>query len=56
MLSFVVCSVEPQKLAALKASLDACTRPGEAEVVGVHDARSLCEGWRRGESGRKASD
>ena len=48
MLSFVVCSVEPQKLAALKASLDACTRPGEAEVVGVHDARSLCEGWRRG--------
>lgn len=48
MLSFVVCSVEPEKFAALEASLAACAEPGAYEVVGIHDARSLCEGWRRG--------
>jgi hypothetical protein len=48
MLSFVVCSVDAGKFAAFRRSLAACAGGDDVEVVGVHDARSLCGGWTDG--------
>jgi len=48
MLSFVVCSVDAGKLEAFKRSLAACSGRDDVEVVGVHDAPSLCAGWSGG--------
>jgi hypothetical protein len=48
MLSFVICSIDPRKFAAVTASLAAATGGEPHEIVGIHDARSLCEGWNRG--------
>lgn len=48
MLSFVVCSVDAGKFAAFRRSLAACAGGDDVEVVGVHDARSLCAGWSAG--------
>lgn len=45
--SFVIASVDPAKFASVGASLERCAG-GSYEVVGVHDARSLAEGWTRG--------
>lgn len=48
MLSFVICSIDPAKFAAVTASIDAATGGEAHEIIGIHDARSLCEGWNRG--------
>jgi len=47
-ISVVVCSVTPAKFAALGANLRSLLRNVPFEIVGVHDAKSLCEGYNRG--------
>lgn len=46
--SIVVCSVDPAKFAAVTANLKAVLAGCEHEIIGIHDARSLCEGYARG--------
>lgn len=48
MLSVVTCSIDAAKYAALETHLHAVLDGHPWELVGVHDARSLGEGWRRG--------
>jgi GT2 family glycosyltransferase len=47
-LSFVLCSVDAAKYAGATRSLARAMAGAAHEFVGVHDARSLCEGWTRG--------
>lgn len=46
--SVVVCSIDPAKFAAVTANLHAVLAGCEHEIIGIHDARSLCEGYARG--------
>lgn len=48
MLSFVICSIDEGKFAAVNASIGAAMAGSPFEVVGIRDATSLCEGWSRG--------
>ncbi|HEY8245642.1 MAG TPA: glycosyltransferase, partial [Casimicrobiaceae bacterium] len=48
MISFVICSIDAAKFAAVSSSLAEAVGGEPHEIVGVHDARSLCEGWARG--------
>jgi GT2 family glycosyltransferase len=47
-LSFIICSIDAAKFAAVTRSVARAFGDAPHEVVGVHDARSLCEGWTRG--------
>ncbi len=44
----IICSIDPDKFAAVTASYARAMRNHAHEVVGVHDARSLCDGYNRG--------
>lgn len=48
MISFVVCSIDASRFAAFTRSLAGAAGDASYEVVGVHDARSLCGGWTDG--------
>ncbi len=48
MISIIVCSIDRVKFAAVTASFAAALPAAKHEVVGIHDARSLCEGYNRG--------
>ena len=48
MISFVICSVDAAKFAGVERSLARALDGAPHEIVGIHDARSLCEGWARG--------
>lgn len=48
MLSVVVCSITPSRLAKLRADLSACLDGTPWELIHIDDARSLNEGYRRG--------
>lgn len=48
LLSFVVCSVTPSKLAAVQASLAERMAGHAWELIAITDARSLCEAYLRG--------
>jgi hypothetical protein len=48
LLSFIVCSIDPQRFERVSANIAARFREVEHEIVGIHDARSLCEGYNRG--------
>jgi GT2 family glycosyltransferase len=47
MISFVVCSIDAQKFKKLSANFEQRVAR-DYEIVGIHDARSLCEGYNRG--------
>ena len=47
-LSFVICSINPDKFTRITANLAALLDGSDYEVIGIHDARSLCEGYNRG--------
>jgi hypothetical protein len=47
-ISFVVCSIDPQRLARLRSELDRNFQRDEFELVHIADARSLAEGYSRG--------
>ena len=46
--SIVVCSVDARKFERVCANYRALFAGRSAEIIGVHDARSLCDGYRRG--------
>src|SRR6266496_1800113 len=48
MISFVICSIDAGKFNAIKQNIAQAMDPAPYEIVGVHDARSLCEGYNRG--------
>jgi hypothetical protein len=47
-LSFVINSIDASRFDAARRAIVAATRGARVEVVGVHDARSMCDGYRRG--------
>src|SRR2546421_166684 len=48
MTSFVICSIDQIKFRAIAHNIGTVMGGEPHEVVGVHDARSLCEGYNRG--------
>jgi hypothetical protein len=48
MVSFVICSIDPAKFAAVKQNIALRMAAEPHEVIGVHDAKSLAEGYNRG--------
>jgi protein O-GlcNAc transferase len=46
--SAIVCSIRPDYFAHIKSQLKARFSKHEIEVIGIHDAKSLCEGYNRG--------
>lgn len=48
MISVVIASVDAAKFARATRSLEVALDGAPHEIVGIHDARSLCEGWSRG--------
>ena len=47
-ISAVICSVRPDRFTALKNRLSTGFAGHAFEVIGIHDAKSLCEGYNRG--------
>jgi GT2 family glycosyltransferase len=47
-ISVIVCSVDPAKYAAVRETYAQHMGDERYEVIGIHDARSLCEGYNRG--------
>jgi len=47
-LSFIICSINPGKFARVTANLASLLDGSDYEIIGIHDARSLCEGYNRG--------
>ena len=48
MISIIVCSVDPAKFSALTSTVATAMSAARHEIVGIHDAKSLCEGYNRG--------
>lgn len=48
MISVVVCSIDAAKFAAVTATFARALEGSAHEILGIHDARSLCEGYNRG--------
>ena len=48
MISVIVCSVDAEKFAAVSASYARAMGSHDYELIGIHDALSLCEGYNRG--------
>lgn len=48
MISVVVCSIDTAKFSAVKATFARALEGSAHEIVGIHDARSLCDGYNRG--------
>lgn len=48
--SAIICSIRPDYFAHIKAKLEAVFTHHEIEIIGIHDAKSLCEGYNRGAS------
>lgn len=46
--SIIICSINPDKFAAVTARYRALFAGLPHEIIGIHDARSLCEGYNRG--------
>jgi len=47
-ISVIVCSIDPVKFANVSANFARCFPNDTHEIIGVHDAASLCEGYNRG--------
>lgn len=48
MISIIICSIDPEKFAAVSNNYAALLGEEEFEIIGIHDAKSLCEGYNRG--------
>lgn len=46
--SVIICSIRPDYFAHIAARMQAVFSQHDIEVIGIHDARSLCEGYNRG--------
>jgi hypothetical protein len=47
-ISIIICSIKPQRFDKVCANYHALLSGVEHEIIGIHDARSLCEGYNRG--------
>lgn len=47
-ISFIICSIKPDKLSAIRARIAHLFREHDVEVIGLADARSLSEAYNRG--------
>jgi hypothetical protein len=48
LISVIVCSIDPTKFAAVKAMYTGAMGTEPWELIGIHDARSMAEGYNRG--------
>jgi GT2 family glycosyltransferase len=48
MISAIICSINPRKFDAVSDNLTDRLGDGPLEIIGIHDARSLAEGYNRG--------
>jgi hypothetical protein len=48
MISVIICSVDAGKFERISAHYDSVLAGREHEIVGIHDAKSMCEGYNRG--------
>ncbi|MGA8147375.1 MAG: glycosyltransferase [Gallionellaceae bacterium] len=48
MISIIICSVSPDKFSLVSDNYASLLGDAPFEVIGIHDARSLCEGYNRG--------
>ena len=48
MISIVICSIDPAKFAAVEKTYARHIGDEPFEIIGIHDAKSLCEGYNRG--------
>jgi GT2 family glycosyltransferase len=48
MISVITCSIDPHKFALVTANLSTALVDAEYEVIGIHDAKSLSEGYNHG--------
>ena len=46
--SVIICSIHPERFDRACANLRALLAPVPHEIIGIHDARSLCDGYNRG--------
>jgi len=45
--SIIICSIDPDKFARVTANYRQLFQQDSIEIIGIHDARSLCEGYNR---------
>jgi 2-polyprenyl-3-methyl-5-hydroxy-6-metoxy-1,4-benzoquinol methylase len=48
MISIIICSIDPEKFRNVAANYTALIGSEPFEIIGIHDAKSLCEGYNRG--------
>jgi GT2 family glycosyltransferase len=48
MISIIICSISPDKFALVSENFALLLGDASFEIIGIHDARSLCEGYNRG--------
>ncbi len=48
MISIIICSINPKKFKNITLSYTALMGKEPFEIIGIHDAKSLCEGYNRG--------
>lgn len=48
MISIVICSIDPQKFTNITKNYTKLMGDESFEIIGIHDAKSLCEGYNRG--------
>lgn len=48
LVSAIICSIDPEKFASVSTNLRERLGDHPHEIIGVHDAKSLCEGYNRG--------
>jgi hypothetical protein len=46
--SVIICSITPEKFARVSANYRSLLQEVPHEIIGIHDARSMCEGYNRG--------
>lgn len=47
-ISIIICSIKPERFDKICANYHALLSGVQHEIIGIHDARSLCEGYNRG--------
>jgi GT2 family glycosyltransferase len=48
MISVIICSVNPLLFSRIRSHYDQLLAPEPHEIIGIHDARGICEGYNRG--------
>jgi GT2 family glycosyltransferase len=56
MISVIICSIDPQRFAAVKSVYTAALGQEPWELIGIHDAKSLADGYTRGIAASKGEN